>query len=88
MTNPPRRTRFIGLLNGSMRAARKVGMADPPLLDRKSLMARASETTGLDDFGDEWFIEPFDRLLEALHGEARLNAAGEWAAMKQFDKVL
>ena len=88
MTNPPRRTRFIDMLNGSMRAARKVGMADPPLLDRKSLMARASETTGLDDFGDEWFIEPFDRLLEALHGEARLNAAGEWAASAQFDKVL
>ena len=88
MTNPPRRTRFIGLLNGSMRAARKVGMADPPLLDRKSLMARACETTGLDDFGDEWFIEPFDRLLESLHGEARLNAAGEWAASAQFDKVL
>ena len=88
MTNPPRRTRFIDMLNGSMRAARKVGMADPPLLDRKSLVARASETTGLDDFGDEWFIEPFDRLLEALHGEARLNAAGEWAASAQFDKVL
>ena len=88
MTNPPRRTRFIDMLNGSMRAARKVGMADPPLLDRKSLMARASETTGLEDFGDEWFIEPFDRLLEALHGEARLNAAGEWAASAQFDKVL
>jgi hypothetical protein len=88
MTNPPRRTRFIDMLNGSMRAARKVGLADPPLLDRKSLMARACETTGLEDFGDEWFIEPFDRLLEALQGEARLNAAGEWAASAQFDKVL
>jgi hypothetical protein len=88
MTTPPRRTRFIDLLNGSMRAARKVGVVDPPLLDRRALMERASEATGLDDFGDEWFIEPFDRLLEALHGEARLNAAGEWAASAQFVKVL
>jgi len=88
MTNPPRRTRFIDMLDSSMRAARNLGLADPPLLDRRSLMARASETTGLDDFGDDWFFGPFDRLLEALHGEARLNAAGEWAASAQFDKVL
>jgi hypothetical protein len=51
-------------------------------------MARASEATGLDDFGDEWFTRPFDRLLEAIHGEARLNAAGEWAAAAQFEKCL
>ena len=51
-------------------------------------MERASETTGLDDFGDDWFVEPFDRLLESIHAEAQLNAAGEWAACAQFDKVL
>jgi hypothetical protein len=88
MTDPPRRTRFIDLLNGSMRFARHAGLAERPLLDRRALMERASAETGLDDFGDAWFHEPFDRLVEALHGEARLNAAGEWAAMKQFDKVL
>lgn len=51
-------------------------------------MASAAEFTGLDDFGDPWFVEPFDKLLESLHGEAKLNAAGEWAATKQFLKVL
>lgn len=51
-------------------------------------MESAAEFTGLADFGDPWFVEPFDKLLESLHGEARLNAAGEWAATKQFLKVL
>jgi hypothetical protein len=88
MTNPPRRTRFIDVLNHSMRFARKTGLVEAPVLDRQELMARASEATGLDDFGDDWFHQPFDRLLESLHGEARLNAAGEWAAYAQFDKVL
>ena len=86
--SPPRRTRFIDILNGGMRLARKAGLAKPPRLERDALMAHAVEYTGLEDFGDPWFIEPFDKLLEALHGEARLNAAGEWAAKKQFEKVL
>src|SRR5690606_480360 len=85
---PPRRTRFIDILNAGMHLARGMGLARPPRLDRATLMDSAREYTGLDDFGDPWFEEPFDRLLEALGSEARLNAAGEWAARKQFEKVL
>jgi hypothetical protein len=85
---PPRRTRFIDILDGGIRLARSVGLAERPKLERDALMASASEFTGLDDFGDPWFIEPFDKLLDALRNEARLNAAGEWAARKQFEKVL
>jgi len=85
---PPRRTRFIDTLDRGIRLARNVGLAERPRLERDVLMASAAQFTGLDDFGDPWFIEPFDKLLEALHGEARLNAAGEWAAGKQFEKVL
>jgi hypothetical protein len=85
---PPRRTRFIDILDRGMRLARKAGWVENPRLERAALMARAAAHTGLDDFGDPWFVEPFDRLLESLHGEARLNAAGEWAATKQFEKVL
>jgi len=85
---PPRRTRFIDLLDGGMRLARRAGLVEPPRLDRAALLAGASEATGLSDFGDPWFVEPFDKLLEALHGEASLNAAGQWAASKQFGKLL
>jgi hypothetical protein len=51
-------------------------------------MERASAETCLHDFGDPWFVEPFDRLLESIHAEARLTAGGEWAAEQQFLKVL
>ncbi|MGZ3196870.1 MAG: sulfotransferase family protein [Croceibacterium sp.] len=85
---PPRRTPFIDALDGSLRLARKAGLMETPNLDRDALMASAKEFTGLSDFGDPWFLEPFDKLLGALHGEARLNTAGEWAAAKQFKKVL
>lgn len=84
----PRRTRFIDCLDTAMRMGRKAGLIETPVLERDVLMARAAEYTGLSDFGDPWFLQPFDKLLEALHGEARLNAAGEWAAQKQFEKVL
>ncbi len=85
---PPRRTPFIDLLDGGLRLARKAGLVETPNLDRNALMASAKEFTGLTDFGDPWFLDPFDKLLDALLGEARLNTAGEWAAAKQFKKVL
>jgi hypothetical protein len=85
---PPRRTRFIDILDQAMRLARKAGLAETPRLEREALLAKARAHTGLDNLGDPWFVEPFDKLLEAIHGEARLNAAGEWAATKQFEKVL
>lgn len=88
MTNPPRRTRFIDMLDRAMRLSRRLGLAEAPVFEREPLMARVSEEMGLDDFGDDWFYEPYDRLVAALHSEARLNAAGEWAAMKQFEKML
>ncbi|AKM06363.1 Sulfotransferase [Pelagerythrobacter marensis] len=46
------------------------------------------EATGLDDFGDRWFERPMDVLLDAIAGEARLNAAGDFSAMQQFHHVL
>ena len=85
---PPRRTRFIDILDAGMRMAREIGWTEAPELQREALIANAMQYTGLTDLGDPWLIEPFDKLLESLHGEARLNAAGEWAAKKQFEKVL
>ena len=46
------------------------------------------EATGLDDFGDRWFEQPMEVLLDAVRDEARLNAAGEFAAEKQFHHIL
>jgi hypothetical protein len=45
-------------------------------LDVESVMADARKRSGLDDFGDEHFVEPLGVLLEALRTEAPLSAFG------------
>lgn len=87
-SQPPRRTPFISLLDAGLRAGRATGLMRSPVLEREALMADAARVAGLDDFGDPWFTGPFEVLLDAVRHEARLNAAGEFAAMKQFRKVL
>ena len=45
-------------------------------LDEASLLKTAMENTGLDDFGDDLWREPFRILLSALEEEAELNLMG------------
>ena len=85
---PPRRTRFIDVADRVIRGGRRLGVVGPAQLDRHFLMDQAAVATGLDDFGDRWFERPFDALLESVKHEARLNAAGDFSAMKQFHHVL
>jgi len=48
--------------------------------DRKTLVDRACEESGLNDFGDEWFIENLDALIPAINAEAHLNEEGVFGA--------
>jgi len=78
---PPRRTRFIDTMNAAMRAGRKVGFADTPVLEKDTVLRRAREYTGLDDYGeDRWFEQPLEALLEAIRSEAQLNPASAISA--------
>ena len=85
---PPRRTRFIDVADRVIRGGRRLGVVGPAQLDKHFLMDQAAAATGLDDFGDRWFERPFDALLDSIKHEARLNAAGDFSAMKQFHHVL
>ncbi len=85
---PPRRTRFIDIADKVVRAGRKIGAVAPARLDKDFLLGQAAAKTGLDDFGDPWFEKPFDVLLDSVKREARLNAAGDFSAMQQFQYVL
>ena len=85
---PPRRTRFIDVADRVIRGGRRLGMVGSAQLDKHFLMDQAVAATGLDDFGDRWFERPFDELLDSVKHEARLNAAGDFSAMKQFHHVL
>lgn len=85
---PPRRSRFIDILDGGIRAGRTIGGLPPARLTKNHLLETAVRETGLDDFGDRWFEGPMDVLLRSVRSEARLNAAGEVAAHGQFHHVL
>src|SRR5206468_6234933 len=45
-------------------------------LDADELIATAVRSTGLDDFGLPTWEEPFRKLVESLHAEAKLHAVG------------
>ena len=45
-------------------------------LDEDSLLAQAMRNTGLDDFGDDQWREPFRILLRSIEEEADLNLVG------------
>jgi len=84
----PRRTPFIGLLQGVLGAGQRLGFIAPSTLEKDALMDAAARETGLSDFGDPWFEGPFSVLLDSIRDEAQLNTAGEFAARLQFGKVL
>ncbi len=52
------------------------------------LRAAASTTTGLDDFGDPWWEEPFERLCASLDSEARLHLPGRVRTRGELQVIL
>ena len=85
---PPRRARFIDLLDSGIRAGRTVGVLKPARLEKAALLDRATDEMGLTDFGDPWFHEPLDVLLDSVRREARLNFAGEVSAVATLHHLL
>lgn len=50
--------------------------SEPTSLEPASIVAEARERAGLEAFGDESFLEPFERTMHALATEGRLNEGG------------
>lgn len=71
----PYRPRAVAAVNRLGRAWQRLGGGQQPLTSA-ALMRAAERTTGLDDFGDDSFREPLDRLCAAIENEARLSAVG------------
>jgi hypothetical protein len=58
-------------------------------LTRAALQAEASARMGgLDDWGDDDFVEPLDRLTRALEEEAQLNVIGRWMTRRFLVRLL
>jgi hypothetical protein len=51
------------------------------------LLAAASDATGLDDFGDDWFREPLELLCSSLDDEARLHLPGRLRARAELQRL-
>ena len=57
-------------------------------LQPEDLTAAAAATTGLDDFGDAWWEEPFRRLCGSLDTEARLHLPGRLRTRGELQVIL
>jgi len=57
-------------------------------LEADDVRTAASRTTGLDDFGDSWWEEPFERLCHSLEHEARLHLPGRIRARGELQVIL
>ncbi len=85
-TPPPRSPwaeKLIALGEGIGDDGRSLISLEPDLL-RQS----AQETTGLDDFGDTWWEEPFRRLCRSLNDEARLHLPGRLRTRGELQTIL
>ena len=69
--------RPIRVINSVLRGLNAVGVGRINL-DEKSLVAKARSETGLEDFGDEKFLEAMRVLLHSLETEADLNPTGRF----------
>jgi hypothetical protein len=74
---PPPRPEWLARFNDE---GRHMDIADLAPLDPDELIATARRATGLDDFGDERWLEPFHILVKSLQEEAALNFFGRLMA--------
>jgi hypothetical protein len=57
-------------------------------VEPEALTAAAQATTGLDDFGDTWWQEPFERLCASLDDEANLHLPGRLRIRGELQLIL
>lgn len=70
---PPRRPEWVERMNAEGRC---LDLPSVVPLDEDSLLSRARANTGLDDFGEEDWYEPFKVFIKALDEEAELTLIG------------
>ncbi len=61
-------------------------MTTPLTID--ALLADARHQAGIDDFGDEWFIDALERLIDAINAQACLSEAGAAGAVAHLTGIL
>jgi Sulfotransferase family len=77
----------IRLVNSALRILNSTGIARTTL-DADQLMAAAKNRTGLDEFGDERFIEPLRRLVASTNKQTSINPLGRLLAKTNIQRLL
>ena len=57
-------------------------------IDENALIAKARKQTGLQDFGDDDFIEPMRRMIEALQHDSQTNPLGDFFTHQNLLRLL
>jgi sulfotransferase family protein len=84
---PPSRKNWVAHLNVLGSNLADGGRSVVPL-DADHMLDDARRATGLDDYGDDWFQEPYRVLVKSLEEEARLNLIGRIMARSEIARVL
>jgi Sulfotransferase family len=56
-------------------------------LDVQDLLQRARRLTGLEDFGDPWFLDPLGHLVEYVNREAGIPSGEVWPVRRVVDML-
>src|SRR5690348_16117985 len=84
-SKPLERPEWVARLNEEGRMWQGAGMLREMVpLDAASLLGAARTLTGLDDFGEEDWCEPFAVLLKSLEEEAELTLTGRLATRSEL----
>jgi hypothetical protein len=81
------RSLFSQVCNGALSAFERLP-GTGRRLDLTSLLSVAERQTGLNDFGDDRFLEPMAYLLESIEREAKLNALGRFVFYQHTIQLL
>ena len=81
--NKPLWLRFI---NSAWRSSYFLGTKTK--LNKDLLIKRARKQTGLHSFGDEFWEEPLDRLIDSINQEAELHAVGRFISRERLTGLL
>jgi hypothetical protein len=70
---PPARPQWLQRLNAE---AASFDLKNVVPLDKNSLISAACSATGLTQFGDDFWREPFEVLIKSIETDAELNLMG------------
>ncbi len=84
---PPERSDWVAHINALGDNLADGGRSLLPL-HAERMLEEARYATGLDDFGDEWFLEPYRLLVDALNNEAQPTPVGRLVARSEIARSL